>query len=166
MKEWKTKRDAEKKRRMNAIHYSRYKNEFFVQLIRDATKTYNWTKRDIKRAKDLRKELEVEYNIPINFFRAFVYSSTYYYLLWKYRDLDYKNYIGFVISENNLVRFANYFAKRTISWRKKRSYYPENFIEKWGSKLPVESQRVGSNDEHVNCDMMSQRMKKKINRYI
>jgi hypothetical protein len=163
---WKKMRNAEKERKEKERSYSRYKNTFFISIIKEATGVEYWKKFDIARMKFLRKTIEDSYNIPINYFYAFVYFSTFHYMKWDKRSMMYDNYLGFISSEFNLVRFANYIVSKSISWRIKKSKFPDDYYEKWGIKTSAKVIKLGPNDEFVKHDLMSKKMKKKINKAI
>ena len=158
-------RNAESKRIHQKAKYTRYKNNWFLLLIKEATRIEYWTEYNIKRLKNLRIVLELDYKIPINFFSAFVYYSTYNYMHWQYRTLNFSNYIGFISNEISLVEFSNFIAKKSLSWREKNLRWPDDWVEKWGIKTSVKGQKLGKNDKFVEKDIMSDEIIYNINKY-
>ena len=163
---WRLMRNAEKGRKLQSRSFSRYKNDYLIELLSEAITQYYWTKYERKRIKILRRNLEENYNVPINFFCSFVYFATYKYMSWQHRSLNYKNYIGFISSENILVEFINYASSKPLLWRKKNSRWPVDFTEKWGIKTSLKIQKLGKRDKIIEEDIMSDKMQKRINRYL
>ncbi len=163
---WRLMRKSELKRKINNRVYTRYKNNYFIELISDAINKFYWTEYEKNRLKSLRKILEEDYDIPINFFCSYIYFATYHYMSWKKRSLNYKNYIGFISNEQILTEFANYVSSRPLSWRKKNSRWPEDFTDRWGLKPSIKTQKLGKRDKVVKDDLMSDNMQRKINRYL
>lgn len=159
-------REAEVYRNKRKVKYTRYKNNYFIELIKEATTILYWTTWDITRIKNLRNILETDYDIPINFFSAFVYYTTYNYMKWQHRKLSFDNYVGFISNENVLVSFGNFIAKKGIVWREKNSRYPVDWELKWGIKNSIKGQKLGRKDKHVKEDIFSETVGKKINRYL
>ena len=166
MLRWRLIRNAEKKRKNKSRMFNMYKNKYFIQLICDATRVEYWKDFDTKRMKLLRNIIEVDYDVPINYFCSFVYYSTYRYMNWQNRDLNFQNYIGFLSSEFNLTNFANYLLSRNLSWRFKNSKWPEDFTDKWGLKLSIKGQKLGRKDKLIRHDIMSTYVKDKIGKYL
>jgi len=166
MLKWKMMRSAEKKRRQTIAGYTRYKNNYFLNLVVEATEREFWTDWDRNRLKKLRKLIELDYKVPINFFSAFVYFSTYKYMKWKNRDLSFNNYVGFISNEKSIVEFANFLSSRKMLWRKKNSRWPIDWEEKWGTKISVKSQKLGKFDKIVKHDINSDYVGRKINKHL
>jgi len=141
-----------------AKQYSRYKNDFFISLIKDATRIEFWSKFDLSRMKMIRKTIEIKYYIPINYYSAFVYYSTFNYLNWKKRDFNYRNYLGFISSESNMNNFANFILSKSVGWRIKKSVFPEDYHEKWGLKVSAKTIKLGPKDKKVKYNLLSDDM--------
>jgi len=163
---WREIRDAELNRRTKERTYARYKNNWFVELVKEATKRDHWVKYDIARMKSIRKTIEVDYKIDICYYSAFIYFSVYKFLHWSNRSLEYSNFIGFMCNENNLVDFANYLGKKHVRLRRSISRLPDDYKVKWGKNLPVDGIRIGKYDEHVPKHIMSVKMDKDFKKYL
>jgi len=163
---WRLMRNAEAERRHQSRIYTRYKNNFFIATIKEATNIEFWSKYDIARLKNLRRTLETEYNIPINFYSVFIYYSTYRYMHWKHRDLTFQNFVGFISHEGNVINVANFIRSKSLSWRKKRAKWPDDFEERWGIKTSLKTQKLGSKDKIIEHDLMSNKMLGKIKRFL
>ena len=166
MLRWRLMRNAENDRNSKLRVYNRYKNSYFISIIKEATGVEYWSDFDVSRMKHLRVIVEEKYNIPINFYYAFLYYSTYYYMGWSKRMRSYGNYLGFVSSEFNLVRFANFITSKSKSWRIRRSKFPDDYESKYGIKTSAKTQKLGPKDKVVKYDLMSDQMMKKINKYL
>jgi hypothetical protein len=166
MLRWRLMRNAEYRRRESAKKYTRYKNNWFISLISEATKTQFWVDWDIKRLKNLRVLLEKNYDIPINFYSAFIYYATYKYMHWGRRDFAFRNYVGFISNESVIIDFANFLSTRNMRWRKRNTRWPEDYHDKWGIKTSVKSQKLGHKDKLVKHDLMSNQIERIINRYL
>lgn len=159
-------RNAEKKRKKQKALFTRYKNKWFVSLIQEATDRIYWTDWDTKRLKQLRIIIEIDYEVPINFFSAFVFYATYKYMHWNNRTLDFGNYVGFISNERVLVEFGNFLSSRKMLWRQKNNRWPSDWEEKWGIKTSIASQKLGKRDKIVEHDIGSDYIKRKINKHI
>ena len=166
MLRWGLMRNAENKRRKRKALYTRYKNKWFLELVREATKIEYWTDWNTNRLKTLRVLIENDYNVPLNFFSAFIYYATYKYMHWNKRARDYSNYVGFIQNENTLVNFANFLSSRKMLWRKRNSRWPDDWEDRWGIKTSVKSQKLGKKDKLVKHDIHSSHTGKEINRYL
>ena len=163
MRNWKAMRQVEKERMKKKAKYARYKNEYFINLIRLLTGHTYWDNFDLNRLKILRFSLETEYNIPINFFRSFVALSTHKFLQWPKRDTVYwRNYIGFISHARTCSDFADFIAKKNFSWRTKNSKWPDDFWKLWGMKISIKLQKLGFNDRYVRYGLMSDYLDRKI----
>jgi len=143
---------AEKKRRRYASAYSRYENDWFIKLFSEATGFNNFNDWELRRIKELRKLIAVEYNVPINYFSVFVYKTSYDFFNWFKHNR--KNAIGFFENKNNLENFSYWLSERTYSWRRRRSRYPEDFGRRWGRKLKIFNQRLGIGKDEVFDGLM------------
>ena len=160
-------RNAELKRQKNKRQLSRYKNNYILSLVIEATRVEFWTDWNINRLKLLRLTLESDYEIPVNFFSAFVYYATYKYMNWNNRDYEYKNYIGFISNSSMLVAFANFVGKKSLLWRKRTSKWPPDWIDKWGIPPSIRTQKLGQKDKLFSDTLlMSKSLDGKINRFL
>ena len=166
MKVWREMRNNELERKNNKRSYTRYKNKWFISLVKEATKIEYWVDYDIARLRHLRSRIETEYNIEIGFFSAFVYFTTYRFLHWSKRSLEYRNFIGYMQNENNLVEFANYLGKKSMSARKAVSRWPDGYEEKWGRMSSIKTLKIGKYDRHIKTHLMSKRMDKEFKKYL
>jgi len=166
MLRWKLMRQAEKKRASLNRTFTRYKNDWFIKLLSEATKLKYWTTWDLGRIKQLRLMLEEDFDIPMNLYSAFVYFITYSFMHWENRAKDFHNYVGFICNESSAVRFANYAANKSLLWRKKNSRWPDDFHGKWGIKTSLKGQKLGRRDKVVKYDIMSKEVGKKINKFL
>jgi hypothetical protein len=138
---------AEKKRREFKRAYSRYKNEWFIKLFTEATGYSDFDSWNINRLKEVRKQVEEEYNIPINYFSVFVYKTALAFFEWKNHTP--KNCIGFFANERNMKEVSLWLSEQSFYWRKRRSRYPEDFGKRWGRKLSIVHQRLGIGKDTV-----------------
>lgn len=166
MLKWRLMRKAEKKRNNRQKTYTRYKNNFFLDLVVEATKVRYWTDWDMTRLKKLRTLIEHNYDIPINFYSAFIYYATYKYMHWKHKRRDFGNYVGFISNESMLVQFANYACSKNMLWRKKNTRWPEDYHDRWGIKTSVKGQRLGFKDKVVKHDIHSNNVGRRINKHL
>jgi hypothetical protein len=166
LRKWKIMKEKEGKRLKQLRLFNRYKNEWLLNLVMEATRTDYWRTWDIARLKNLRDILENDYHIPVNFFSAFVYYTTYRYMSWSGRDINYMNYVGFLCNENSLIAFANFAGKKSILWRKKTSRWPPDWEKKWGIRTSVRIQKIGKRDKFIEEDVHSEKLQKRINKYI
>ena len=163
---WKSLRTCEFERRNKARLYSIYKNNWFIELVKEATKREHWVKYDIARMKNVRKTIEQEFKIDICYYSAFIYFSTYKFLHWNNRSLEYSNFIGFMCNEKNLVDFANYLGMKHIRLRKQINRLPRGYIKQWGKGMPVDAIKIGKYDKHVDKHLMSTKMDKDFKKYL
>ena len=140
-------RRAEHHRREQVRAYSRYKNDYFIALVEDATGYKNFTKFELGRLKQLRAELEDDYNVPINYFSAYVYKTAYEFFQWTHRTRE--NAVGFFVSKRSLERFGYWLSEQSFTWRKRNSRYPEGFEGKWGRRLNIVNQRLGIGKDEI-----------------
>jgi hypothetical protein len=166
MLKWKTMREAEERRRKFKHKYTRYKNNWLISLIKEATRVEMWSEWEIIRIKKLRILLEDVYCIPLNYMNAYIYFATYRYMSWSKRSPTFSNYIGFISNEGMLTEFARFLSTRSFLWRRKNARWPEDFEEKWGIRLSYKAQKLGLVDKHVKYDIMSKQIEKKINKHL
>ena len=166
LKTWRIMRNSELKRRSKIRTYNMYKNRWFISLVKEATKVEYWVQYDIARLKNIRNRIESEYKVEIGYFSAFVYFTTYRFLHWSKRSLEYKNFIGYMQNENNLVEFANYIGKKPINLRIRVSRWPDDYEEKWGKISSLKTLKVGKNDKFVKTHLMSIKMDKEFKKYL
>jgi len=166
MLRWRLMREKEKIRYKSQSQYTKYKNRWFIYLVREATKIDEWTNWDINRLRKTRYLLEEIYNIPMNFFSSFVYKTTYGFMNWEKRRKDFSNYIGFLTNKNIMREFARFIANRNIAWRSRNTRWPDDFENKWGIRTSVKSQKVGIRDKFIEDDIMSDFVRGKINRHL
>jgi hypothetical protein len=163
---WKSMRNDELERRGNKRTYTMYKNKWFIHLMKEATKREHWVTYDIARMKNIRMRIEEEYKIDICYFSAFIYFSTFKFLHWANRSLEYSNFIGFLANESNLVDFANYLGKKHLRWRKQMARWPDDFEKRWGRKTSLKALKIGKYDQHIDTHLMSKRMDKDFKKYL
>lgn len=140
-------RKAEKKRRRQARAYSRYKNDYLLMLFADATGYNTLSRYELARLKALRKELEEDYNVPINYLSAYVYKTAYEFFQWTHHTRE--NAVGFFASKRSLERFGYWLSEQSFTWRKRNSRYPEGFEGRWGRRLNIVNQRLGIGKDEV-----------------
>ena len=163
---WKLLRTCEFERRNKARLYTIYKNNWFIELVKEATKREHWVKYDIARMKNVRKTMEYEFKIDICYYSAFIYFSVYKFLHWSNRSLEYSNFIGFMCNEKNCVDFANYLGIKHIRLRKQISRLPKGYITQWGKSMPVDVIKIGKYDKHIDKHLMSTKMDKDFKKYL
>lgn len=166
MMRWKLMREAEKKKFLRKKKFTLYKNNWLLTLVYEATKVRFWPKWHLTRLKKFRLELENVYHIPINFYSAFVYFSTYQYLHWQRRQRDYSNFVGFLCSDFNIERFARFIATRPLLWRRKNSRWPDDYHQVWGIKTSLKAQTLGIKDKIVRYPLMSEEVRQRINKHL
>jgi len=140
-------RRAERKRQKQARVYTKYKNDYFMSLFYDATNYTDLTKYEIGRMKDLRRELEEDYNVPINYFAVYVYKTAYEFFQWMQHKRE--NVVGFFNSEKVLKKFGYWLSEQSYSWRRRNSRYPEGFEKKWGRRLNIVNQKLGIGKDEI-----------------
>ena len=138
---------AEKLRRERKRVYTRYKNQWFIRLFIEATGYNDFSKYELARLKELRKLIEEDFNVPINYFSAFIYKTAYDFFSWHKHNR--KNAIGFFSNQDVIKNFSYWLSEQSFSWRKRRSRYPEGFERKWGRRLNIVSQRLGIGNDEV-----------------
>uniref|UniRef100_A0A6M3KZI8 Uncharacterized protein n=1 Tax=viral metagenome TaxID=1070528 RepID=A0A6M3KZI8_9ZZZZ len=151
-------RSAEQARLKRIQAYTRYRNNYFLSIIKEATNIEFWSDWNRNRLKNLRMMLEIDYKIPVNFLSAFIYYTTYKYMHWNKRGSYFENYVGFISNNRLVVEFANYLGSRSMLWRRKNSRWPIDWEDKWGVKTSVRGQKLGKHDKHVEHDIMSKKV--------
>lgn len=140
-------RKAEQHRITQVRIYTRYKNLWFQKLFITATGFKELTDWEKMRLKELRKTVEEAHNVPINYFSVFVYKQAYEYLQWPPHKRS--NAVGFFCNERGLSDFSGWLSEQSFAWRKRRSNYPSDFGKRWGRKLNIVNQVLGTGKDRV-----------------